>query len=159
MKQFLPLKPIKRGYKGWLLSDSHSAYAYDFDIYEGNSNSSCKIILSKKLFYKYKIKGATKNATPDQIELSKELGCGGSALWNLTCDLSDHHKLFFDRYFNSIPLLEKLKTRNLYACGTIMSNRKGVPKDFASDRLMQRGDSFTKHRNGLYVTKWMEKKQ
>lgn len=99
-----------------------------------------------------------KNPTPEQNALSKEIGCGGSALWNLTGGLRDYHKLFFDRYFNSIALLEKLETRNIFACGTIKSNRKSMPRNFPTDRQMQRGNSITKHRNGIYVTKWMDKK-
>lgn len=39
-----------------------------------------------------------------------------------------------------------------------MSNRKGIPKDFPKNRAMKRGESITKHRNGVYVTKWMDKK-
>lgn len=78
---------------------------------------------------------------------------------NLIDGLRDHHKMFFDStYFNSIALLEKLKARNIYACGTIMSNRKGILKDFPKNRAMKRGDSITKHRDGVYVTKWMDKK-
>lgn len=53
-------------------------------------------------------KSAMKNPTHEQNALSKEIGCGGSALWNLTGDLRDYHKLFIDRYFNSMALLEKL---------------------------------------------------
>jgi hypothetical protein len=103
------------------------------------------------------LKGAKRNSTPEQTALRKEIGCPGSSLWNLTHGLRDHHKLFYDSYFNSNALLEKLKTRNLYACGTIMSNRR-IPKDFPANRDMQRGESITKHRNGVYVTKWLDKK-
>ena len=71
-----------------------------------------------------------KNPTHEQNALSKEIGCGGSALWNLTGGLRDYHKLFFD----SIALLEKLETRNIYACGTIKSNRKSMPINFPTDR-------------------------
>lgn len=33
LKQYMPLKPIKRGIKIWERCDSKSGYAYDFNIY------------------------------------------------------------------------------------------------------------------------------
>ena len=35
LKQYLPSKPIKRGYKVWCLADSLTGYLYNFDIYTG----------------------------------------------------------------------------------------------------------------------------
>lgn len=46
---------------------------------------------------------------------------------------------FIDNYFTSIELLEKLKTENILACGTIRPNRKGLPP-LISDKDLNRGD-------------------
>ena len=35
MKQYLPLKPVKRGFKVWALADSLNGYLCDFNIYTG----------------------------------------------------------------------------------------------------------------------------
>jgi hypothetical protein len=35
LKQYLPLKPIKRGLKVWTLADSKNGYVYSFHIYKG----------------------------------------------------------------------------------------------------------------------------
>ena len=35
LKQYLPKKPIKRGFKVWTLADSKNGYIYDFEIYKG----------------------------------------------------------------------------------------------------------------------------
>ena len=35
MKQYLPLKPVKRGFKVWALADSLNGYLYDFNVYTG----------------------------------------------------------------------------------------------------------------------------
>ena len=35
LKQYMPLKPTKRGYKVWCLRDSHNGYLYNFDVYAG----------------------------------------------------------------------------------------------------------------------------
>lgn len=39
MKQYQPLKPIKRGIKVWVRSDSKTGYVYDFDVYTGKGES------------------------------------------------------------------------------------------------------------------------
>lgn len=99
------------------MCDGESSYAYDFDIYEDISNRFFESIVERIHFTIEKNflsqKGAMKNPTPEQSALSKEIGGGGSALWNLTDGLRDNHKLFFDRFFNSIALLEKLENRNI----------------------------------------------
>lgn len=51
-----------------------------------------------------------------------------------------NRKIYFDNYFNSLRLLEKLKVENTLACGTIRSNRKGLPNNFAQDKTMKRGN-------------------
>ena len=35
MKQYLPLKPVKRGFKVWAMSDATNGYMCDFDVYTG----------------------------------------------------------------------------------------------------------------------------
>ena len=35
MKQYLPLKPVKRGFKVWAISDATNGYMYDFNVYTG----------------------------------------------------------------------------------------------------------------------------
>ena len=39
LKQYIPLKPTKRGYKFWCICDSHNGYLYNFDVYAGASGS------------------------------------------------------------------------------------------------------------------------
>ena len=38
LKQYMPMKPVKRGYKVWCLADSKIGYVMKFDIYTGKSN-------------------------------------------------------------------------------------------------------------------------
>ena len=35
MKQYMPMKPVKRGFKVWVRADSVNGYFCDFDIYVG----------------------------------------------------------------------------------------------------------------------------
>ena len=39
IKQYMPMKPIKYGIKGWVLADSHTGYFAKFELYTGNSDS------------------------------------------------------------------------------------------------------------------------
>jgi len=38
MKQYMPLKPTKRGFKVWVRADAITGYFCDFDIYVGKSD-------------------------------------------------------------------------------------------------------------------------
>jgi len=40
MKQFMPLKPIKRGFKVWAMADSSNGYLINFDVYTGEKSSN-----------------------------------------------------------------------------------------------------------------------
>ena len=42
LKQFMPLKPVKRGIKVWALADSHNGYFYRFQVYTGKEGSGKK---------------------------------------------------------------------------------------------------------------------
>jgi len=39
IRQYMPLKPTKRGYKVWVRADSKSGYVYQFEIYTGKDES------------------------------------------------------------------------------------------------------------------------
>jgi hypothetical protein len=94
--------------------------------------------------------------------------------------LKPYHQMYFDNYFTSIRLLQRLAKKNIYGCGTIRSNRKGMPKSCTKpctkkcpknckkhcpktcskhlprDNQMERGQIVTKHKRGVYVTKWRD---
>ena len=35
LKQYVPLKPVKRGFKVWAMADASNSYMYDFNVYTG----------------------------------------------------------------------------------------------------------------------------
>ena len=35
MKQYLPMKPVKRGFKEWVIADALNGYFYDLNVYTG----------------------------------------------------------------------------------------------------------------------------
>jgi hypothetical protein len=66
-------------------------------------------------------------------------GLGERVVLNLTKPFwNKGMKVFFDSYFTSIHLLEKLKLENTFACGTIRSNIKNIPS-LAEDKSLERG--------------------
>ena len=88
LKQYMPLKPIKRRIKAWVRADSVSGYMFDFNIYEGKDD-----IQGKGLGYKV------------VTSLCEEL-------------YDKNYWIFFDNFFTSIPLMEDLLERQTFACGT-----------------------------------------
>ena len=101
IKQYCPMKPIKRGYKLWVRADM-DGYISKFDVYQG------------------------KNGKENQKW--NGFGLGESVVCEMVEDLfGGGHEVYFDNFFNSVPLMDFLKEKKVSACGTIRSNRKGLP--------------------------------
>lgn len=84
MKQYMPLKPIKRGFKVWVLACSVTGYMFAFDIYTGKSSGG-----------------------------EVTLGLGEKFVLLLTRALEGlGYCIFFDNFFSSIPLLTKMLEKN-----------------------------------------------
>ncbi|XP_049780398.1 piggyBac transposable element-derived protein 3-like [Schistocerca cancellata] len=133
IKQYNPLKPIKRGYKLWAICDK-KGYTLNFEVYQGRNETL------EKDFEGY---GLGERVV---LKLSKPY-------WG------QYRKLYFDIFFTSIPLLEKLKSVNTFACGTIRTNRKGLPANLPKEKCLKRGES--NHRVSsldLTVFQWRDNK-
>ena len=134
LKQYVPNKPNPLGLKKFVLAGS-SGLVYDFVIYQGK--------------------------TTFVPELQAK-GLSSAAVLHLCQDLSEGSYLFFDRYFTSISLLEKLSEKRINATGTLMKNRlEGLPAK--TDRELKRtgrGTSFTFTREDrvVAVTQWYDNK-
>ena len=109
LKQYMPMKPIKRGIKAWVLGDSHNGYFSNFQIYTG------------------KVNGTT------------ETGLGARVVKHMTRDLQGkYHHVFFDNYFTSLNLLLDLEKDGIYACGTARKDRRGFPDPLKKPSLPNR---------------------
>ncbi|GBO13535.1 hypothetical protein AVEN_2013-1, partial [Araneus ventricosus] len=61
-----------------------------------------------------------------------------------------------DNFFPSVPLFEYLKTKNIYAVGTIRPDRLGLPKPI-DDKKMKRGDlNYQISDQGISFFKWKD---
>ena len=103
MKQYLPLKLVKRGFKVWAMADATNGYLCDFDVYTG-ATAGRETALGEKVV----------------LTLSKAIK-------------GRHHQLFFDNYFTSLNLLTTLLANGTYACGTIRTNRKQYPAEISEE--------------------------
>ena len=109
IKQYLPMKPIKRGIKVWVLGDSRNGYFSKFEVYTGKKGNS-----------------------PEQ-------GLGARVVKDLTSDLKGkHHHVYFDNFFTSVKLIEDLRNDGIYGCGTARADRKGYPQKLKMLKLSKR---------------------
>lgn len=128
IKQYMPKKPVKRGYKVWMLADS-SGYCLNFEIYTGKTGNEV------------------------------EQNLGARVVKRMTSEIANkNHKVFFDNFFTGVPLMEELRQQQLYACGTVNSTRKKLPK-FKIDKELKRGEyDWYVSNSGLAAVKWRDKR-
>ena len=97
-KMFIRGKPIRFGYKIWMLT-SQDGYPYQADIYCGKSSSRPPgVPLGEHVVMEF-------------AELIADKSC---------------HELYFDNFFSSYSLISKLRQMNLKATGTVREGRTGT---------------------------------
>jgi len=130
MKQYVPKKPVKRGFKVWVRADSHNGYISDFDVYTGKKGDTA------------------------------EVGLGGSVVKRLTRDLvGKYYHIYMDNFFSSVTLYKNLLEEGIYCTGTLQANRRYFPPDLQACRgLAKRGDMVARQEGNLTVTVWQDKR-
>ena len=114
LKQYMPMKPTKRGIKVWVLADSHNGYFSRLEVYTGKQG--------------------------DRVET----GLGSRVVKSLTADFKGkHHMVFFDNFFTSYTLLEDLLEDGVYGCGTARKDHRGFPKELKNLKLKERYSTIT----------------
>lgn len=130
IRQFVKNKPRPVGLKNYVMTSS-KGLVLDFELHQGPTTP-----------------------LPDRA-----LGLGPSIVLRLINTLPRGSFVYFDRYFTTIPLLEKMVTLGIEGTGTIIANRfKGY--QFPKDAQMNRGDyhEIVNHRRDLCVIKWKDSK-
>ena len=95
----MPAKPIKWGFKFWVLCEAETGYILYFIPYTGASDKPVEGLGYKVV-----------------MELVKD-------------HLYKNHHVYADNYFTSIQLASDLLDKDTYMCGTINKNRAGIIKN------------------------------
>jgi hypothetical protein len=94
MKQYMPMTPVKRGYKVWCFSDSNNGYVIKFDIYTGKCKTNSDFTLGERVV----------------VDLTKEIR-------------QENTLVVLDRFFTAVILMSKL-LKGVCAFGTVKTSRK-----------------------------------
>ena len=132
MKQYVPLKPIKRGIKVWECADSLNGYVCNLQVYPGRQDGG-----------------------------NAEHGLGYHVVQVLSEPfIGKHHHIFCDNFFTSIKLACDLLRDDTYICGTIRSNRRGFPNSLspqtAEVKGLRKDESKFYRRGNLVASVWKD---
>ncbi|XP_028396032.1 piggyBac transposable element-derived protein 2-like [Dendronephthya gigantea] len=139
LKQYLPKKPKKWGFKLWARCSS-TGFLHVFDIYQG------------------------KGTGMDDNDNVPDCGLGGNVVLKLCSALpSDRNfKVFADNFFSNFAMVSELEKRGLHYVGTINSNRlHGAPLK-SEKELKKEGrgahDSVVETTKNLSLVRWFDNK-
>lgn len=98
MKQYLPNKPHKWGFKLYVIC-SAKGYAHKFEIYTGQET--------------------------ERFQDEPDFGPVGNVVIRLARGVPRHinHIIYFDNFYTSVPLVTHLAKQGIYSLGTVQSNR------------------------------------
>ena len=108
IKQYMPMKPVKRGIKVWVLADSHNGYFHKLQVYTGKEGNGEKQLGQR----------VVKDLTQDLK--------------------GKNHHVFYDNFFTSEQLQRDLVEDNIYSCGTARKDRRGFPPSLKNVKLKNR---------------------
>ena len=128
-KQYLPMKPTKRGIKVWVRADPYNGYVNDIQVYLGKENSN------------------------------GDRGLGERVVTDLTRDIwNNGHHVYCDNFFTTVRLFEELQQHGTYACGTVRSNRQGLPDQIKNQKLKKQGECVMVQKGNMVASAWRDKK-
>ena len=132
LKQYMPLKPVKRGYKVWCLCDAKNGYMSNFDVYTGAKSGNVRA----------------------------DGGLGASVIKQLMEPFKGlYHFVFFDNFFSSVNLaLDLLEHYHTYSCGTARANRLKFPKELQKVKLDRGMSRSVVVQEAVNCIAWQDKK-
>lgn len=132
LKQYMPKKPIKRGFKIWAIACAVTGFLLQFEVYTGKK------------------------------EGNPELGLGGNVVNFLSESYIEQNRcLFFDNFFSCVNIFESLLAKNTFACGTIRWDRAEYPLTYMkhNNELQKHEHDFAQCQNpmDISVVKWKDR--
>ena len=110
MKQYMPQKPTKRGYKLWCLCDSRNGLLYQAIVYTGATNDR------------------------------DDGGLGAKVVRALVEPLNGKgHHVYYDNFFSSVALAKEQASKGNYTIATTRANRRGWPGSMKDIKTLQKG--------------------
>ena len=128
IKQYIPTKPHKWGYKIYCLASEN--YLLHFEIYEGKEDDPSE-------------SGATYDTV---IRMTQQYQ-------------NQQLILFADNWFTSPTLMNALKQRGIRMCGSVRSNRKGMPKiPKNAIKALTKGECIQRQKDDTCLAVWKDQK-
>ncbi|KAG8226269.1 hypothetical protein J437_LFUL004826 [Ladona fulva] len=134
LKQFIRSKPIRFGYNLWALS-GENGYCYNFSLYCGKESENIK------------------NAPLGTRVVNQMLSI---------VDDPSSHVIYFDNFFTSFALLDKLRGKGIRATGTIRENRMGKCTLMSAEELEKFPRGYNDYKfesnNEIFIVRWKDNK-
>ena len=130
LMQYMPAKPNKWGLKAWGLAEAKTGYIYNWQLYLGKDSSR-----------------------PTDLPLAHHV------VMTLAEPLFDKgHILYMDNFFSSPALFKDLADKQMGACGTLRSNRRGVPATIQQAKPTAGNPPITDTDDKILYISWFDKK-
>jgi len=130
-KQYIPKKHKSISIKIFKVCDS-TGYTYDIKVYPGK----------------------------DRQRTAQQVAATHVTVTELTRKIKGHgHKLYMDNFFSTPELFDDLTKKQIYCCGTVRPNRRGMPQDLApKTSKLKRGDIHVRTGADLTAILWRDKR-
>ena len=122
--QYLPKKPRKWGMKAWALADSNLGYIWNWKLYCGKEDEQGREPLGERV-----------------------------AVGLLTVLENKGYHVYFDNFYTSPALCNRLLTLGFGSCGTVRLDRRGIPVTF-KQATPGKGDIVTYRDGHVLGLKW-----
>jgi len=130
IKQYIKMKPVKWGIKLFTIAEAKTGYVLNLLPYVGKREDT----------------GVGKT-TQTVLDVGKDY-------------LDKGHRFFTDNYYTSVELMTKLEQRKTLFCGTVNSNRVGLPKDMKKTcpavKRLKRGESLKRMQGRMLAITWRD---
>ena len=117
----------------FMVSEAETGYICGFDVYTG------------------------KDSKPDDAGCAKTTSTVMDLLDSIKL-LDKGHHVYFDNYYNSPELIEKLLERKTHGCDTVRKDQWGLPKAVSKAKLTKRGQTVFCRKGNLLALKWKDKR-
>jgi len=130
-KVYMPLKPIKYGFKAYLLTEATSGYVLQWKLHEAAKSTQKKLSPLKQIIYSL-------------IENYQELG----------------HVLCMDRFYTTLAIAKDLPEKGFGCIGAIMANRLSLTSEMKKEleTLAMHESLFYIYKSSLVLSCWKDSK-